>query len=98
MSLLRQVVAEIYSMFAGDALMTLFAVLFVAIASALHFLTSVPSWTIGFALFAACVALLLARVYQYANHSGRHGATGSGVAFRSQAPVPPKGSPSDIPN
>lgn len=70
MSVLRQVVAEIYSMFAGDAVMTLFAVAFVAVASALRFLTPSPPRAIGFALFAACVALLLTRVYRYADRSG----------------------------
>lgn len=71
MSLLRQVVAEIYGMFAGDAVMTMFAVVFVALASALRFLTPIPANAIGFALFAACVALLLTRVHLYAERSGR---------------------------
>ena len=70
MNLLRQVLAEIYSMFAGDAVMTMFAVAFVAIATALRLLTPVPARAIGFALFAACVALLLKRVYLYADRSG----------------------------
>ena len=72
MSLLRQIVGEIYGMFAGDAVMTMFAVVFVATASALRFLTPVPSRAIGFALFAACVALLLTRVYLYADRSAPH--------------------------
>lgn len=77
MSLLRQIAAEIYGMFAGDAVMTICAVIFVAIASALRFLTAVPSRAIGFALFAACVALLLTRVYLYADRSKRPDLDGS---------------------
>ena len=72
MSLFRQVVAEIYSMFAGDAVMTVFAVSFVAMASALRVLTPIPPTAIGFALFAACVGLLLTRVYLYADCTEGH--------------------------
>lgn len=66
MSLLRQVLSEIYSMFAGDALMSAGTIAIVAIALALHVFTSTPSNLIGFGLFAGCVTLLVARVFAYA--------------------------------
>ena len=69
MMVLRQVGAEIASMFAGDAVMTLFAVVLVAIALALRLATPMPSSVIGFGLFAGCVALLITRVYMYAGRS-----------------------------
>ena len=76
MSLMRQVAAEIYSMFAGDVLMTVLAIAFVAIAGALRLLTPIPPEEIGFALFASCVALLLTRVYLYASRSQDQGRGG----------------------
>lgn len=69
MNLLRQVASEIASMFAGDAVMTAFAVAFVTIALVLRLATPLPSGVIGFALFAGCVALLITRVYTYARRS-----------------------------
>ena len=69
MNLLRQVVAEIHSMFAGDAVMSAFAVIIVTVAFALRSLTSVPSSLIGFGLFTGCVALLIARVYRFARRA-----------------------------
>ena len=69
MMVLRQVGAEIASMFAGDAMMTVFVVVFVAIALALRLATLIPSSVIGFGLFAGCVSLLITRVYMYARRS-----------------------------
>jgi hypothetical protein len=69
MTVLRQVLSEIYAMFAGDTVMTAFAVIIVAIASALRLFTHVSSTLIGFALFAGSVALLITRVYVYARRS-----------------------------
>ena len=68
MRLLREVASEIYSMFAGDAVMTIFAVAIVAVASALRYLTPVPPITIGFGLFAGCLLLLMARVFASAKN------------------------------
>jgi hypothetical protein len=65
MSLLRQVLAEIYSMFAGDAVMSACTLAIVAIAVALHAFTSTPSGLIGFGLLAGCVVLLVVRVTTY---------------------------------
>ena len=73
MSLLRQVLSEIYGMFAGDAVMTVVAVILVTFAAALRFFTSTPSSLIGFALFAGSVALLITRVYVYARRLRRKG-------------------------
>jgi hypothetical protein len=73
MSVLRQVLSEIYAMFAGDAVMTGFAVIIVAIASALRLFTHVSSTLIGFAVFAASVTLLITRVYVYARRHRRVG-------------------------
>lgn len=73
MSVLRQVLSEIYAMFAGDTVMTAFAVVIVAIASALRLFTQVSSTLIGFALFAASVTLLITRVYVYARRHIREG-------------------------
>jgi hypothetical protein len=71
MSLLRQVLSEIYSMFAGDALMSAGTLAIVAIAVALHAFTSTPSGLVGFGLFAGCVILLVIRVFAYANQTRR---------------------------
>ena len=71
MSLLRQVLAEIYSMFAGDAAMSAGTLAIVAIAEALHVFTSTPASLIGFGLFAGCVILLVVRVYTYASQTRR---------------------------
>jgi hypothetical protein len=65
MSLLRQVLAEIYSMFAGDAVMSACTLAIVAIAVALHAFTSTPSGLIGFALFGGCVVVMVVRVTTY---------------------------------
>lgn len=71
MRLLREVAAEIYSMFAGDAVMTIFAVAIVAVAAALRFLTPTPPIAIGFGLFAGCLALLMIRVFVHARRMRR---------------------------
>jgi len=71
MSLLRQVWAEIYSMFAGDTVMSAATLALVAAASALHvFAPTAANW-IGFGLLAGCVTLLLARVIAYASRTRR---------------------------
>jgi len=67
MSLLRQVFAEIYSMFAGDAVMSACTLAMVAVAVALHVLTSTSPNLIGFGLFGGCVVLLMVRVFTYAS-------------------------------
>ena len=69
MSLLREVASEIYSMFAGDAVMTIFAIAIVAAAAGLRFLTLTPPIFIGFGLFAGCLSLLICRVILYAYRS-----------------------------
>ena len=71
MSLLRQVFAEIYSMFAGDAVMSAATLALVAAAVALHVFTPTSARLIGFGLFAACVILLLVRVFIYAKQTRR---------------------------
>lgn len=71
MSLLRQVWAEIYSMFAGDAVMSATTLAIVAAAVALHAFTPVSANLIGFGLLAGCVTLLLARVIAYASRTRR---------------------------
>jgi hypothetical protein len=73
MSVLRQVLSEIYAMFAGDTVMTGFVAVIVAIASAMRLFTHVSSTLIGFALFAASVTLLITRVYVYARRQRRGG-------------------------
>ena len=70
MRLLREVAFEIYSMFAGDAVMSIFVVAIVAAAAALRFLTLTPPFFIGFGLLAGCLALLIYRVILYAHRSG----------------------------
>lgn len=71
MSVLRQVFAEFYSMFAGDAAMSACTLAIVAIAVALHLFTATSANLIGFSLFAACVILLLVRVFAYASQKRR---------------------------
>ena len=71
MTILRQIVSEIYSMFAGDAVMTIFTVAIVSVAAALHYLTATPAILIGLGLVAGCLALLIGRVVAYANNARR---------------------------
>ena len=71
MSVLRQVLAEFTSMFAGDPAMSGCTLALVAIAVALHVLTATSASLIGFGLFAGCVLLLLVRVFTYANRTRR---------------------------
>lgn len=66
MNVLRGVASEIYSMFAGDAVMSLFVVLLVSVAAALRFWTPLPSYLVGFGLLAGCLTLLAARVLAHA--------------------------------
>jgi hypothetical protein len=66
MSLLRQFASEIYSMFAGDWVMSVFAVVIVVVTAALRFLTCLPSSLIGIGLLVGCLMLLIVRVLAYA--------------------------------
>lgn len=65
MKLLRELASEIYSMFAGDAAMSVFVVIIVCAAAALRYLTPLPSYLIGFGLLAGCLVLLALRVLSY---------------------------------
>lgn len=65
MRLLRELGSEIYSMFAGDAVMSVFAILIVAATAALRFLTPLPSYLVGFGLLVGCLVLLALRVFLY---------------------------------
>ena len=71
MSVLRQVFAEFYSMFAGDAAMSAGTLAIVAVAVALHMFTATSASLIGFGLFAGCLTLLLVRVFSYAGQKDR---------------------------
>ena len=71
MSVLREVFAEIYSMFAGDVVMSACTLAIVAAAVALHLLTSTSPSLIGFGLFGGCVVLLVVRVFTYASQLRR---------------------------
>lgn len=65
MSLLRQVAAELYSMFAADVAMTIGTVAIVVIADALGALTLAPPTLLGFGILAGCIVLLVARVFAF---------------------------------
>lgn len=65
MKLLRELASEIYSMFAGDAVMSIFVILIVAVSAAMRSLTPLPSYLIGFGLLAGCLVLLALRVFSY---------------------------------
>lgn len=65
MKLLRELASEIYSMFAGDAIMSIFVVIIVCAAAALRSLTPLPPYLIGFGLLAGCLVLLAYRVFSY---------------------------------
>ena len=65
MKLLRELASEIYSMFAGDAVMSIFVVIIVCAAAALRSLTPLPSSLAGFGLLAGCLILLAYRVFSY---------------------------------
>jgi hypothetical protein len=71
MTLLRQIASEIYSMFAGDAAMSVFIVMIVAAAAGLRFLTPLPSPLIGIGLMMGCLTLLIARVVAHARRVRR---------------------------
>jgi len=71
MRLLREVASEIYSMFAGDAAMTVMTVAIVTVAFALRFLTPTPPILIGFGLLVGCLALLIIRVLSMQKGMGR---------------------------
>jgi hypothetical protein len=71
MSLLRQLGSEIYSMFAGDAVMSVSTVAIVVVAAALRFLTPIPSSLVGVCLLAGCLALLIIRVLAYPRNARR---------------------------
>lgn len=65
MSLLRQVLGELYSMFAADVAMSVGAVAIVLAAYVLHVLASTPPTLLGFGVLVGCVALLIARVFAF---------------------------------
>ena len=71
MTLLREIASEIYSMFAGDAVMTILAIAIVSAAATLRFLTATPPIIIGFGLLAGCLALLISRVVVYSRRFRR---------------------------
>ena len=71
MRVLREVASEIYSMFVGDAVMTIFVVAVVGVAAALSMLTLTTPILIGFGLLVACLVLLTARVFVYARSTRR---------------------------
>lgn len=71
MRMLREIAAEIYSMFAGDAVMTVFTIAIVSVAAALRFLTAAPPILIGFGLVVGCLVLLIGRVVAFANNARR---------------------------
>jgi hypothetical protein len=72
MALMLQLVSEIRSMFAGDWIMSVFAIVLVLAAIAMRFLALVPPPWIGFGLVTGCVALLVIRVLYYARHAPTH--------------------------
>jgi len=65
MNVLRQVASELYSMFAGDAVMSVITIAVVAVATLVHILTPIPPAFVGFGLLAMCLVLLVARVFSY---------------------------------
>ena len=65
MKLLRELASEIYGMFAGDAVMSIFVVIIVCIAAVLRSLTPLPSYLVGFGFLAGCLVLLALRVFSY---------------------------------
>ena len=71
MILLRQLVGEIFSMFAGDPTMSILTVTIVGFAAALHFLTPLPSSLIGIGLVIGCLTLLGLRVFSHAHKGER---------------------------
>lgn len=71
MSVLREVFAEIYSMFAGDVVMSAGTLAIVAVAMALRMMTSTSPSLIGFGVFGGCVVLLVVRVFTYARQTRR---------------------------
>ncbi len=71
MNLLRQFASEIYSMFAGDAVMSVFTVVIVGVAATLRVLTPLPSSLIGIGLLVGCLMLLMVRVLAHARKVGR---------------------------
>ena len=66
MMVFRQIASEIYSMFAGDVVMTIFTVAIVLVAAVLRYLTPIPTVLIGFGVLAGCLTLLIGRVASYA--------------------------------
>jgi hypothetical protein len=71
MILLRQLVFELYSMFAGDAMMSVFTVAIVLVAAAVRFLMPLPSTLAGIGLLLGCLALLVIRVLAHARNIER---------------------------
>lgn len=65
MKLLHELASEIYSMFAGDAVMSIFVVIIVCAAAVVRSLTALPSYLVGFGLIAGCLILLTLRVISY---------------------------------
>ena len=70
MILLRQLASELYGMFAGDAMMSVFTVAIVLVAAAVRFLTPLPSSLAGIGLVLGCLALLVFRVLAHARNIG----------------------------
>jgi hypothetical protein len=71
MILLRQLASELYSMFAGDAMMSVFTVAIVLGAAAVRFLMPLPSFWAGIGLLLGCLALLVIRVLAHARNIER---------------------------
>jgi hypothetical protein len=69
MNLIRQLASEIYRMFAGDWKMSVFTVILVFAAIAIHFLTLLPSLWVGIGLMMGCLMLLVMRVLIYARNA-----------------------------
>ena len=69
MTLVRQLASEIYSMFAGDWIMSVFTVVIVFAAIALHALTLLPPLLVGIGLIVGCLTLLVIRVLIHARNS-----------------------------
>ena len=71
MNVLRKIVCELCSMFAGDVVMSVLVIPIVAGAAGLRFLTVLPSPLVGAGLILGCLFLLAVRVLSHANLVGK---------------------------
>jgi hypothetical protein len=62
MNLVRQLFAELYSMFAGDRVLTIATLGVVAVAAVARFMTPVPRLAVGATLVVGCLVVLVIRV------------------------------------